>query len=636
MPNRATATVLALLLSILLVGCGGAQPTQAPPAPSTTRPLSTATPTRPALSPAASPTSLIDLSPEALTYLDEALDIMQEHSLNREQINWERLRGRARSRAMGASTPEDTYIAIQFALKDLGDQHSFFMTPEQFAELEEGTMNLSSPDPSGRLLDSGLGYIMLPGFAGLGDDANKYATEIQEIIREIDQDSPCGWIVDLRQNIGGSMWPMLAGIGPILGECRVGAFVSPDGEQVSWTYTQGQAWEGNSLQAAVTGTAYEMGNPSPPVAVLIGPRTSSSGEAIAVAFRGRPNTHSFGQATMGLSTANESFELSDGARIFLTVSVFADRTGQQYGSVIAPDEVVGQEEEELTLKTAVDWLLEQPACTDGSTGGRAQPTATTVPSATQTLAPPLPTPTWTPIAASTYEGVRVTHVFNAGFLITIGDKRILIDALYEGYPEGILKPMIHHQPPFDGIDLILATHEHHDHFSPELVGRYMRDNPQTLFVSTKSAVDQLITLDGNLQERSTAVELREAERAQIEIDGLELEVIYISHGMSGLLNLGFIITVDGYKLFHTGDLSPEHTTVQYLQDYGLPEMQIDVAFVPGFLITTEEYHTHVLEGIQPRYVIPMHYALDNPPLGIEEVFPNAFVFRDSMESRILP
>ena len=93
MPKRATATVLALLLSILLVGCGGAQPAQAPPAPSTTRPSPTATPTRPALSPAASPTSLIDLSPEALTYLDEALDIMQEHSLNREQINWERLRG---------------------------------------------------------------------------------------------------------------------------------------------------------------------------------------------------------------------------------------------------------------------------------------------------------------------------------------------------------------------------------------------------------------------------------------------------------------------------------------------------------------------------------------------------------------
>lgn len=67
---------------------------------------------------------------------------------------------------------------------------------------------------------------------------------------------------------------------------------------------------------------------------------------------------------MGLSTANKGFELSDGAWIFLTVSVFADRTGEQYGGVIPPDEVVG--DEELTLRTAVDWLLEQPACTDGS------------------------------------------------------------------------------------------------------------------------------------------------------------------------------------------------------------------------------------------------------------------------------
>lgn len=214
MPKHATVTVLALLLSTLLIGCSGAQPTLAPSILGTAGLPSTVTPTPPALSSTTSPTSVIDLSSEALTCLDEALDIMQEHSLNREQINWERLRDRARGRALGASTPEDTYIAIQFALKDLGDHHSHFMTPKQVAELEEGTMNLSNPDPGRRLLDSGIGYIMLPGFAGLGDVANEYA-EIQEIIRKIDAESKCGWVADLGQNIGGSMWPMLAGIGPI-------------------------------------------------------------------------------------------------------------------------------------------------------------------------------------------------------------------------------------------------------------------------------------------------------------------------------------------------------------------------------------------------------------------------------------
>ena len=266
----------------------------------------------------------------------------------------------------------------------------------------------------------------------------------------------------------------------------------------------------------------------------------------------------------------------------------------------------------------------------------APPTATTTPSPTQTPEPAAPTPTWTPIASSTYDGVRVTHVFNTGYLITVGDKRILIDALYLGHPEGILKPVVYAQPPFDGVDLILATHEHHDHFYPELVGRYMKENPQTLFVSTGNAVDQLIALDSDLRDRTIAIELSKGEREQIDVEGIGLEAIYLSHGMVGILNLGFIITMDGTKLFHTGDLSPDAVHVSYLQDYGLPEEQIDVAFVPDFLLTMEEYHTHVSEGIQPRYVIPMHYPYQDPPSGIEDDFPNAFVFTDTMESWVLP
>lgn len=264
------------------------------------------------------------------------------------------------------------------------------------------------------------------------------------------------------------------------------------------------------------------------------------------------------------------------------------------------------------------------------------PTATTTPSPTHTPTAPAPTPTWTPIAPSSYDGVRVTAVFNTGFLITVGDKRILIDALYAGHPEGILKPVIYAQPPFDSVDLILATHEHHDHFSPEMVARYMNENPGALFVSTGNAVEQLIALDGGLRNRTKAVELNPRERELLEVKGIGLEAIYISHGTYDVPNLGFIITVEGTKLFHTGDLSPDHVTVSYLQDYGLPEMQIDVAFVPDLLLTTDEYHARVVEGIQARYIIPMHFPYGAAPPGIEEVFPNVVVFGASMESWVLP
>ena len=159
--------------------------------------------------------------------------------------------------------------------------------------------------------------------------------------------------------------------------------------------------------------------------------------------------------------------------------------------------------------------------------------------------------------------------------------------------------MVYAQPPFDGVDLILATHEHHDHFYPELVGRYMKENPLTLFISTGSAVDQLIALDGDLRDRTIAIELSKGEREQIDVEGIGLEAIYLSHGVVGILNLGFIITVDGTKLLHTGDLSPDAVHVSYLQDDGLPEEQIDVAFVPDFLLTMEDITPTCRRGSSP-------------------------------------
>ena len=135
---------------------------------------------------------------------------------------------------------------------------------------------------------------------------------------------------------------MLAGVGPILGEGRVGASVSPDGQQVDWFYVDGQAKMGDAVQTEVEGPAYVLAEPLPPVAVLIGPSTISSGEALAIAFRGRLNTRSFGHLTAGLSTGTGEFVLSDGAWMMLAVCASADRTGQVYGSWIEPDQVVTQ------------------------------------------------------------------------------------------------------------------------------------------------------------------------------------------------------------------------------------------------------------------------------------------------------
>lgn len=81
---------------------------------------------------------------------------------------------------------------------------------------------------------------------------------------------------------------------------------------------------------------YRLRHDAPKVAVLIDNGTASSGEAVLIAFQRRPDTRTFGNATCGLSTANQEYMLSDGASLFLTEAMMADRTKFLYGAQIMP------------------------------------------------------------------------------------------------------------------------------------------------------------------------------------------------------------------------------------------------------------------------------------------------------------
>jgi carboxyl-terminal processing protease len=80
----------------------------------------------------------------------------------------------------------------------------------------------------------------------------------------------------------------------------------------------------------------------------------SSGEAIAIAFRGRPNTRSFGTPTCGLSTGVQQIPLETGGRVAVVNSVIVDRTKKRYGGVLQPD--VAITEPSAIVPRALAWL----------------------------------------------------------------------------------------------------------------------------------------------------------------------------------------------------------------------------------------------------------------------------------------
>jgi carboxyl-terminal processing protease len=240
-----------------------------------------------------------------------------------------------------------------------------------------------SQEIQGRMLQrasDSFAYIVIPMCAAKYADWNKngpsfqqFAEKLHRIVMKLDAEKPRGWIVDLRGNGGGNMWPMLAGIGAVLGEGQLGAFVSADGASTSWQYRNGKAGGAFYTEAATTETPFVLSD-LPSVAVLFDRGTASSGEAVAISFAGRPHERSFGEHTAGFSTANSRFPLADGSALFLCVGTEADRTGRLYPDGLDPDVEVPEpdvrptNDEDAAIQVALGWLARQNANTPKPSG----------------------------------------------------------------------------------------------------------------------------------------------------------------------------------------------------------------------------------------------------------------------------
>jgi len=289
------------------------------------------------------------ISEAAAQYLDDLIGIMRGHSINRLRIDWDAFQTSVLAAAGGAQVVSDTYPAIRVALTLLADGHSMYRTPSGQVIFVPNRTCTSSGAGSPALPDS-IGYITVRSFSGTAAEATAYANQLHRAVAAADRDALIGWIVDVRGNGGGNMWPMIAGVGPVLGEAVVGYFIDPAGVEVAWEYRNGASWSGGYVAQQVD-SAYRLRREWPRVAVLTDRGVASSGEAAVVAFRGRPDTRSFGEPTCGLSTANRSFSLSDGASLILTVSTMADRDKTPYGGAIVPDEIVAD-----PVSRAIAWL----------------------------------------------------------------------------------------------------------------------------------------------------------------------------------------------------------------------------------------------------------------------------------------
>lgn len=254
--------------------------------------------------------------------VEDAVRHVRAHALYADRIDWDRTQADIASRVQRVHTADAAYDLIRSLLAQLGDRHSGVLPPSDVRR--SATEGVPSFVPRVEVRER-VGIVAVPGFSGTEQAASlEFARDLATAIADRAASASCGWIVDLRGNSGGNMWPMLSGLHPLLGEATVGYMRDRDGRQNAW-------------RIAPPGvTAPDLS--AVPVVVVTGAKTASSGEAVAVAFRGRAHTRSMGQATMGVSTGNQLFPVLGGAALKLTTTRFVDRTGHAYGEPLAPDE----------------------------------------------------------------------------------------------------------------------------------------------------------------------------------------------------------------------------------------------------------------------------------------------------------
>ncbi len=295
-------------------------------------------------------------------YVKTLVDVIRNNSAFANALDWEEITNELNVKADTLTSIDGTKQLAVFMLAKLkaaGDNHSFLMNTAVTKSYADGKFVLTKPEA--KIISGNIGVISIPNLSTSNSQIHKeFATTIQNLIRDLDsRHSMKGWIVDLRTNTGGSMYPMLAGVGPLVGSGTLGYFVRYSKNKVQytpWFYEQGASGIGRSVFTRVD-KWYQLKDKKTKVAVLIGKSTSSAGEMTAISFSGAKNAKIFGQRSAGLTTGNEPFCLPDGSTLYLAMVYTANRKKVIFKGQIVPDQIVEREANSAEIDAATEWLL---------------------------------------------------------------------------------------------------------------------------------------------------------------------------------------------------------------------------------------------------------------------------------------
>ncbi len=238
------------------------------------------------------------------------------------------------------NTYKEIYPLLKQALEIKGGKHSSLITP---AEVREEASQYKAP--TSRVKNDIL-YVHLPEFSGSSSQGKRYANTLYH---KLTSKTYKGIIIDLRNNLGGDIGPMLAGVSPVVPNGKLFEIVNSANKSTSVTF-----------QGSVTnnmGTKIDLGKVKKitgiPVAVILNRWTASSGELTALALENNPNVKTFGGNSAGYTSINDTYTMYNGAQVNIT----AEKVKKNNGRILFNNKIKPDVQTNKPIVQANKWLL---------------------------------------------------------------------------------------------------------------------------------------------------------------------------------------------------------------------------------------------------------------------------------------
>lgn len=162
-------------------------------------------------------------------------------------------------------------------------------------------------------------------------------------------------------------------------------------------------------------------------------------------------------------------------------------------------------------------------------------------------------------------------------------------------------------------DIILVSHEHFDHCSPEDIQKIQ--GPHTIVVTEKDSAKKLRG-DIRVMKPGDTLSLGDVQVEAVPAYNTDKDFHPRKKGW-----LGFVVEMEGVRLYHAGDADfiPE-----------MKQLRVDIALLPvsGTYVMTADQAVKAALAIRPKVAIPMHYGAI---VGDEQ---DALRFQKALEGKV--